>query len=66
MHLYDTHAHLDGTAFAEDLQEVLLRARAVGVMDVNAIGTDAESSRRCVSLARQAGRRSRRGRHPAE
>ncbi len=49
--LYDTHAHLDQRAFAEDLPEVLERAVAAGVGDVNAIGVDAESSRAVVGLA---------------
>lgn len=29
--MFDTHAHLDGTEFAEDLEETLLRARNAGV-----------------------------------
>lgn len=49
--VYDTHAHLDGRPFADDLAEVLARAREAGVVAVNAIGTDAESSRACVALA---------------
>lgn len=50
--LYDTHAHLDGPAFASDLPETLDRARAAGVHEVNAIGIDAASSRAVVALAR--------------
>jgi TatD DNase family protein len=49
--LYDTHAHLDQPALAEDLAEVLARARGAGVHDVNAIGVDAASSRAVVALA---------------
>ncbi|MEN0111333.1 MAG: TatD family hydrolase [Planctomycetota bacterium] len=51
--LYDTHAHLDGPAFAEDVDAVLDRAAAAGVADMNAIGVDAASSAACVALARR-------------
>jgi TatD DNase family protein len=49
--LYDTHAHLDQPALAEDLADVLARAKGAGVLDVNAIGVDAASSRAVVALA---------------
>lgn len=49
--LYDTHAHLDGKAFAEDLDAVLRAAAEAGVGDVNAIGVDRASSEACVALA---------------
>ncbi|QDV76899.1 TatD family hydrolase [Botrimarina mediterranea] len=49
--LYDTHAHLDQPTFADDLAEVLQRARSMGALDVNAIGVDAASSRAVVALA---------------
>ncbi len=49
--LYDTHAHLDQRAFVDDLADVLHRARTAGVLDVNAIGVDAASSRAVVELA---------------
>lgn len=49
--LYDTHAHLDQPTFANDLAAVLERARTAGVLDVNAIGVDAASSRAIVALA---------------
>lgn len=48
--LYDTHAHLDSRAFADDLPGVLERCRAAGVADVNVIGVDAASSRVVVGL----------------
>lgn len=51
--LYDTHAHLDQKAFADDLPAVLERAAAAGVNEVNAIGVDAASSRAIVELARE-------------
>lgn len=49
--LIDTHAHLFYEHFADDLAEVMARARAAGVVAVIAIGTTAESSARCVELA---------------
>lgn len=51
--LYDTHAHLDQPAFADDLPGVVKRAIDAGVSDVNVIGVDADSSRQCVRLARE-------------
>ncbi len=49
--LFDTHAHLHFPDFAEDLPQVLERARASGVRRVLTIGTDVESSRAAVALA---------------
>ena len=49
--LYDTHAHLDQRAFADDLGDALQRAAAAGVRRVNAIGVDRESSTACLRLA---------------
>ncbi len=51
MDLVDTHAHLDGEAFAGDLEAVLDRAAAAGVTTILAIGTDVPSSARAVDLA---------------
>jgi len=48
---YDTHAHLDHRAFAEDLPQVLERAAAAGITRILTVGTDAESSRRALALA---------------
>ncbi len=48
---YDTHAHLDYPDFAGDFPQVLERARAAGISRLIAVGTDLESSRRCVALA---------------
>jgi TatD DNase family protein len=50
---YDTHAHLDFPDFARDLPETLDRALAAGINKLIAIGTDFESSRRAVTLARE-------------
>lgn len=49
---YDTHAHLDFPDFARDLSETLERATEAGISKSIAIGTDFESSRRAVALAR--------------
>lgn len=50
MRLIDSHAHLADERFADDLDEVLQRARAVGVEVVIAIGYNAASSRAVVDL----------------
>lgn len=49
--LTDTHAHLDYPDFADDLEEVLERAREAGVHRILTVGTGLESSRRAVALA---------------
>ena len=38
MAFVDTHAHLDGPAFSEDLDEVLARAQDVGLTHIICIG----------------------------
>jgi TatD DNase family protein len=48
---YDTHAHLDYQDFAQDIEQVVERAQAAGITRIISIGTDFESSRRCVQLA---------------
>ena len=48
--LIDTHAHLDFPDFANDLEDVLRRARKLGVKRVITIGTSIESSRRAIEL----------------
>lgn len=48
---YDTHAHLDYPDFAPDLEQVIERARSVGITKIISIGTDLESSRRAIKLA---------------
>jgi TatD DNase family protein len=50
--LIDTHAHLDDPRLLGDLQEVLERARASGVVQVVAIGTTAADGAEVVELAR--------------
>jgi TatD DNase family protein len=49
--LVETHAHLDYSDFANDLDDVLRRAIDVGVTRIVTIGTSVESSRRAVELA---------------
>ncbi|MGB9475077.1 MAG: TatD family hydrolase [Candidatus Udaeobacter sp.] len=49
--LIDTHAHLDYPDFANDLEDVLGRAKDAGVMRIITIGTSLESSRRAIDLA---------------
>jgi len=49
--LIETHAHLDYSDFAADLDEVLQRATDAGVTRIITIGTSIESSRRAIELA---------------
>jgi TatD DNase family protein len=65
--LIDTHAHLDSEQFTDDLEAVLQRSRAAGVVQVVAVGITADSSANCVRLAReQAGIFATVGIHPNE
>lgn len=50
-HLIDSHAHLDGEKFADDLDAVLARAREAGVVAILTIGVDLPSSLRAQALA---------------
>jgi TatD DNase family protein len=52
---YDTHAHLDDEAFDAGRDEVLRRAREAGVAYINAVGTTADSSQKCIEIAQQYG-----------
>ena len=54
--MIDAHAHLDDRRFADDLDDVLQRAWAVGITRVVSCGEDLASSERNVLIAR---------RHPA-
>jgi TatD DNase family protein len=51
MILFDTHTHLDQDEFAADRPQVLLRARAAGVVGLLCAGTTADSSRAAIRLA---------------
>jgi TatD DNase family protein len=53
MQLYDTHAHLDQADFDADRAEVIARARAAGVENINTIGVSAATSAVCVRLAHE-------------
>lgn len=53
MRLFDTHAHLDSEEFADQLPQVVQRAKAAGVEAILLIGTTAASSQRCVEIAQQ-------------
>ncbi len=48
---FDTHAHLDYPDFADELPQILERARAAGIERIISIGTDLDSSRRAIALA---------------
>jgi len=50
--IIDTHAHLASPKLAGDLDEVLARAKAAGVVQMVAIGTTAEDAPRVLELAR--------------
>lgn len=49
--LIDTHAHLDYSDYADDLDAVIDRAREAGVTRIITIGTGIESSRRAIALS---------------
>ena len=49
--LFDTHAHLHFPELASELDDVLARARAVGVRRIVTIGTNRDTSRAAVAIA---------------
>jgi TatD DNase family protein len=51
MELIDSHAHIYGKEFAQDLAEVLERAKEAGVGTIVTVGADLESSREALQLA---------------
>ena len=51
--LVDTHAHLDDDQFNKDREDTIERAFAAGVRRIITVGTDLDSSRAAVALARQ-------------
>jgi TatD DNase family protein len=51
LNLFDTHAHLNSDAFADNVDEVIGRARDAGLVGINVIGIDVATSRRAVELA---------------
>jgi TatD DNase family protein len=52
MNLFDTHAHLVDEQLAVDVPGVIDRAAAAGVGSILAVGTTAETSRKCYDLAK--------------
>jgi TatD DNase family protein len=52
MNLFDSHCHLDDPAYENDLDEILSRAQAAGVVRLMTIGVTLETSRRAVQIAR--------------
>lgn len=48
---FDTHCHLDNQQLSGIVDEVVQRAVSAGVTNMTAIGTDVETSRRCVEIA---------------
>lgn len=53
MKLFDSHCHLNDNAYAKDMDEVMARADAAGVMGMMIVGIDRKTSAQAVSLARQ-------------
>lgn len=51
MQMIDTHAHLELPTFENDLDDVIQRARSIGVSLILCVGTTVESSRQCLDLA---------------
>jgi TatD DNase family protein len=51
MHLVDTHAHLDDDRFRLEVEDVIGRAMAAGVVQMITVGTSLASSRSAVALA---------------
>ncbi|MCD6581667.1 MAG: YchF/TatD family DNA exonuclease [Desulfuromusa sp.] len=49
--LVDSHAHLDGGKFANDLDETIERATANGISHILTIGCDLESSENSITVA---------------
>ena len=52
MMLFDSHCHLDDPSFKNDLEAVIDRARAAGVIRLMTIGVTLDASRTAVVLAR--------------
>src|SRR5271170_2068533 len=48
---FDTHAHLDYPDYANDLSEVIARARTAGISKIISIGTSLDSSERAIQIA---------------
>ena len=64
--LIDTHCHLDDEQFADDLNEVIERAKSVGVTKIINFGGDFKTSNNAVNLAVHEGLFAGVGIHPEE
>lgn len=53
MRLFDTHAHLFDMQFGSNLTDLIQQAEMAGVEGIVSIGTDPQSSDRCVRIADQ-------------
>ncbi len=53
LQLFDTHAHLNVTAFDENVDDVIERAKSAGLVGITVIGIDVATSRRACDLAAQ-------------
>ena len=51
MRIFDTHCHLDDDKFREDVEDVYQRMLQAGVRRCVCVGSDLESSARCMELA---------------
>lgn len=51
--LFDTHAHLNDKQFADDLEEVINRAREAGVTKITNVGYDLNSSIESIKIAKK-------------
>ena len=55
MNLFDSHCHLESENFQNDLPQVMQRMAQAGVRRCVLAGSDLETSRRIVALAKQQG-----------
>ena len=53
MKFIDTHCHLDGEEFTEDLEAVIARAREAGVAAIGVPGIDLKSCQSVVTLCQR-------------
>ena len=51
--MFDTHAHLNFKSFKKNLEQVIAEAKSVGINQIVVPGTDIESSKRAVEIAKQ-------------
>ena len=51
MKLFDSHCHLDDSAYNKDLDDVIKRANGAGVVAMMIVGTSQDSSSKAVALA---------------